>query len=129
MTAMPTLKIGAIASRSGLPVKTVRFYSDEGLIHPSGRSDGGYRLYDESVLAELQLIRTLKAMEMPLQDVRRILQSRRSGLCTCSALQATIRGKAGEIEQKINALRALQQELLSLLGNWESCGGVEAPPP
>ena len=129
MTAMPTLKIGAIASRSGLPVKTVRFYSDEGLIHPSGRSDGGYRLYDESVLAELQLIRTLKAMEMPLEDVRRILQSRRSGLCTCSALQATIRGKAGEIEQKINALRALQQELLSLLGNWESCGGVEAPAP
>ncbi|MFM7314715.1 MAG: MerR family transcriptional regulator [Cyanobium sp.] len=126
---MPTLKIGAIASRSGLPVKTVRFYSDEGLIHPSGRSDGGYRLYDESVLAELQLIRTLKAMEMPLEDVRRILQSRRSGLCTCSALQATIRGKAGEIEQKINALRALQQELLSLLGNWESCGGVEAPAP
>ncbi|MEB3264987.1 MAG: MerR family transcriptional regulator, partial [Cyanobacteriota bacterium] len=87
---MPTLKIGAIASRSGLPVKTVRFYSDEGLIHPSGRSDGGYRLYDETVLAELQLIRTLKAMEMPLEDVRRILQSRRSGLCTCSALQATI---------------------------------------
>ena len=126
---MPTLKIGAIASRSGLPVKTVRFYSDEGLIHPSGRSDGGYRLYDESVLAELQLIRTLKAMEMPLEDVRRILQSRRSGLCTCSALQATIRVKAGEIEQKINALRALQQELLSLLGNWESCGGVEAPAP
>lgn len=66
------LKIGEVARRSGLPIKTIRFYSEEGLIHPIGRSEGGYRLFGEEVFAELTLIRTLKAMEIPLQDVRQI---------------------------------------------------------
>jgi len=123
---MQTLKIGTVASRSGLPVKTIRFYSDEGLIHPSSRSDAGYRLFGEEVLAELSLIRTLKAMEIPLQDVRGILESRRSGLCTCSSLQATIRSKAGEIEQRITALRELHLELLELLKDWKDCGGSKS---
>ncbi|MFN9610597.1 MAG: MerR family transcriptional regulator [bacterium] len=117
------LKIGDVSRRSGLPVKTIRFYSEEGLIHPSGRSEGGYRLYGEDVFAELTLIRTLKAMEISLEDVRQILGARRSGLCTCASLQERIRRKAGEIEQKIAALRDLQGELDGLLRGWEDCGG------
>lgn len=117
------LKIGEVARRSGLPIKTIRFYSEVGLIHPIGRSEGGYRLFSEEVVAELTLIRTLKAMEIPLQDVRQILESRRSGVCTCEALQEKIRGKAGEIAQKIAALRDLQGELTDLLSRWQDCGG------
>ena len=67
---MPPLQIGAVARRSGLSVKTIRFYCDEGLIQPIGRSHGGYRQFGEEVFAELSLIRTLRAMELPLQDVR-----------------------------------------------------------
>jgi DNA-binding transcriptional MerR regulator len=117
------LKIGLVAQRSGLTVKTIRFYCDEGLIQPISRSEGGYRLFDEEVFAELALIRTLKAMDIPLQDVSRILESRRSGVCTCASLQSTIRSKAGEIEQKIYALHHLHQELNRLLSSWEDCGG------
>ena len=117
------LKIGEVAHRSGLTVKTIRFYCDEGLIQPISRSAGGYRLFGEEVFAELALIRTLKAMEIPLQDVTRILESRRSGVCTCDSLKATIRSKAGEIEQKIAALGDLHRELEGLLNSWEDCGG------
>lgn len=117
------LKIGEVARRSGLPIKTIRFYSEEGLIHPIGRSEGGYRLFGEEVFAELTLIRTLKAMEIPLQDVRRILDTRRLGVCTCASLQETIRSKAGEIEQRIAALHDLQHELEVLLSRWQACGG------
>jgi DNA-binding transcriptional MerR regulator len=117
------MKIGEVAQRSGLTVKTIRFYCDEGLIHPISRSEGGYRLFGDEVFAELALIRTLKAMDIPLQDVRQILESRRSGVCTCTTLQDTIRTKAGEIEQKIAALRDLQSELEDLLSRWQDCGG------
>ena len=120
--ALP-LKIGEVASRSGLTVKTIRFYCDQGLIRPSGRSEGGYRLFGAEVFTELALIRTLKGMEIPLQDVQRILESRRSGVCTCTALQSRIRAKAGEIRQKIEALHSLQSELLTMLEGWEDCGG------
>ncbi len=116
-------RIGAVAERSGLPVKTIRFYSDEGLIVPIGRSQGRYRLYGEEVYAELLLIRTLKAMEIPLADGRRILEARRSGVCTCTDLKATIAAKVGEIQHKLSALQELRTELNGLLQNWEECGG------
>jgi dTDP-4-amino-4,6-dideoxygalactose transaminase len=93
----PPLKIGEVANRSGLSVKTIRFYCDEGLIQPISRSDGGYRLFDDGVFSELALIRTLRTMEIPLPDVRQILEARRSGVCTCSDLKARIRSKAGDI--------------------------------
>jgi DNA-binding transcriptional MerR regulator len=121
---MPPLKIGTVASRSGLTVKTIRFYCDEGLIQPSSRSEGGYRLFDEAVFAELTLIRTLRAMEIPLQEVRRILEARRSGVCTCTDLKARIHSKAGEISKRIVALQELQAELLAMLERWEACGGI-----
>ncbi len=117
------LKIGEVARRSGLTVKTIRFYCDEGLIQPISRSGGGYRLFADGVFAELTLIRTLRAMEIPLPDVRRILEARRSGLCTCRDLKARIRSKAGEIGEKIVAMQNLQSELFALLNSWEACGG------
>ena len=124
----PPLRIGEVAQRSGLTVKTIRFYCDEGLIRPISRSQGGYRLFGDHVFSELALIRTLRAMDMPLGDVGRILESRRSGLCTCASLQATIRTKAGDIEQKIEALRQLRDELNALLTGWEDCGGRKPSP-
>lgn len=127
-TLSPPLKIGEVARRSGLTVKTIRFYCDEGLIQPISRSEGGYRLFDEGVFAELTLIRTLRAMEIPLPDVLQILEARRSGVCTCTELKARIRGKAGDIGEKIEALQGLQAELFGMLERWEACGG-RAPEP
>lgn len=119
-------QIGVVAERSGVSVKTIRFYCDEGLLHPVSRSDGRYRLFDESVYEELSLIRTLRAMEIPLGTIRTVLDARRSGICTCENLQATIRCKAGEIHQRIEDLKALQSELERMLRSWESCGGQSA---
>jgi hypothetical protein len=43
--ATPLLGIGELATRTGLPVRTIRFYSDSGVVPPAGRTDAGYRLY------------------------------------------------------------------------------------
>ena len=123
MVAAGLLKIGDVAARSGLTVKTIRFYCDEGLIHPARRSDGRFRLFSPDVFEELTFIRTLRALEITLPDVMKILESRRSGICTCTSLQSTIRSKAGEIEEKISALRAMHIELMDLLNDWQDCGG------
>lgn len=120
------LKIGDVAARSGLTVKTIRFYCDEGLIHPTSRSEGGFRLFGPDVFADLTFIRTLRALEIPLPDVRKILETRRSGICTCTSLQNTIRTKTGEIEDKITALRAMHVELVGLLNDWQDCGGRQS---
>ena len=123
MAAAGLLKIGEVAARSGLTVKTIRFYCDEGLIQPASRSDGGFRLFNPEALNDLAFIRTLRGLDIPLHDVMKILESRRSGICTCTSLQSTIRSKAGEIEHKITALRAMHVELMELLNHWQDCGG------
>ena len=117
------LKIGAVAQRSGVPVKTIRFYCDEGLLQPTSRSEGRYRLFDQSVFAELALIRNLRAMDLPLSAIHGVLSARRSGVCTCADLQATIRGKLGEIHSRIEALQSLESDLQAMLAGWQSCGG------
>ena len=119
-------RIGAVAARSGVSVKTIRFYCDQGLLRPSGRSEGRYRLFDASVYGELALIRTLRALDISLATIAAVLEARRSGVCTCDNLQATIRGKAGEIEQRIADLQELHQELSAMLSSWQSCGGEPA---
>jgi len=127
LPAQEPQKIGAVAAHSGVSVKTIRFYCDQGLLRPSGRSEGHYRLFDTSVYGELALIRTLRGLELPLPTIKAVLEARRSGMCTCDNLQATIRGKAGEIEQRIADLKSLHAELNGLLSTWQSCGGRPAP--
>lgn len=119
-------RIGAVAERSGVPVKTIRFYCDQGLLRPVARSEGRYRLFDASVHRELSLIRTLRALDIPLATIRAVLEARRSGICTCENLQATLRGKAEEIQERIEDLQALQTELSAMLSGWERCGGEPA---
>ena len=116
-------KIGAVAQRSGVPVKTIRFYCDQGLLQPSARSEGGYRLFDETVDGELALIRMLRALEIPLATIGEVLQARRSGICHCDELKTTIGSKAGEIEQRISDLQHLHGELTRMLDTWQACGG------
>lgn len=67
------LTIGALARATGLPVRTIRYWSDEGALPPVARSSGGYRLYDAGSVARLELIRTLRELGLGLDDVRRVL--------------------------------------------------------
>ena len=124
LAASPVLqKIGAVAQRSGVSVKTIRFYCDQGLLQPRTRSEGHYRLFDERVFDELALIRMLRALEIPLATIREVLQARRSGICHCDELKSTIGSKAGEIEQRIGDLQHLHGELTRMLDSWQACGG------
>lgn len=72
------LTIGQLARRTGLPVRTIRFWSDSGIIAPVGRSSGGYRLYDMDAVGRLDLIRTLRELGLDLDTVRRVLRRQTS---------------------------------------------------
>jgi DNA-binding transcriptional MerR regulator len=68
MPHMGLLTIGELARRTGLTTRTIRFYSDEGLLPPASRTDAGYRLYDGASLARLELLRTLRELGLGLPD-------------------------------------------------------------
>lgn len=66
-------RIGELAQLSGLSVKTIRFYSDRGLVPPAERTGAGYRFYDERALARLELVRALRELGAGLADIERVL--------------------------------------------------------
>jgi DNA-binding transcriptional MerR regulator len=122
----PGLRIGEVSKRTGLPVKTIRFYCDQGLLQPSGRSDAGYRLFDQDNLAELTIIRALRSMDVSIPELSKILEMRRSGVCNCSVLKGSIADKMASIDEQISELRTMQEELARLLDGWKDCGGSKS---
>jgi DNA-binding transcriptional MerR regulator len=66
--------IGDLARRTGLTVRTIRFYSDEGIVPPADRSPAGYRRYDIDALARLDLVRTLRDLGVDLPTIRQVVE-------------------------------------------------------
>jgi DNA-binding transcriptional MerR regulator len=96
--------IGQVARLTGLPVPTVRFYSDAGLVPPADRTTAGYRLYDEEALSRLELIRTLRDLGVDLATITRVL----SGARTVAEVAAR---QAEALETQIQTLRVRQAVL------------------
>jgi DNA-binding transcriptional MerR regulator len=69
----PTMHIGEVAERIGLSLRTIRYYEEVGLITPSARTQGGFRLYTESDAARLQLVKDMKPLGFSLDEMRDLL--------------------------------------------------------
>ncbi|WP_258052924.1 MerR family transcriptional regulator [Streptomyces sp. Ru73] len=121
--------IGELAERAGVTVKTVRFYSDRGLLPEAARSAGGHRRYGPDALGRLRTIRSLRTLDLPVADVGRVLDRE-------DALEDVIAGQLRELGSQLAALR-WREAALQLLRDCAPeeraerlrlIGGVSAPP-
>jgi len=67
------MQIGEVAERTELSLRTIRHYEEVGLVVPSARSQGGFRLYTEPDVARLMLIRRMKPLGFSLEEMRELL--------------------------------------------------------
>jgi MerR family transcriptional regulator, copper efflux regulator len=67
------LQIGHVAERTGLSLRTIRFYEEHGLVRPTARSDGGFRLYSEDDVARLEVIKRMKPLGFSLEEMQELL--------------------------------------------------------
>src|ERR1700693_682930 len=81
------LSIGDMARLTGLGVKTIRYYSDIGLVPEARRSPAGYRRYDEHGLARRELVRMLRDLGLDLAGIRHVIDQR-TGLDDLAAAHA-----------------------------------------
>jgi DNA-binding transcriptional MerR regulator len=72
------LQIGEVADAVGLSLRTIRHYEEVGLVTPSGRSSGGFRLYTDDDVARLRLIKHMKPLDFSLSQMRQLLEARDS---------------------------------------------------
>ncbi|MGW2350486.1 MerR family transcriptional regulator [Actinacidiphila glaucinigra] len=105
--------IGDLARLSGLTVKTIRYWSDTGVVPPTDRTPAGYRLYDRAALDRLALVRTLRDLGIDLASVHSILDSR----VTVAEVAAA---HAEALEVQIRTLRIRQAVLRTVAGRGAS---------
>lgn len=67
--------IGEVVSRTGLSHRTIRYYEEMGLITPSARTQGGFRLYDETDIDRLLLIKPMKPLGFSVEEMRQLLEA------------------------------------------------------
>jgi MerR family copper efflux transcriptional regulator len=105
------MQIGEVAERVGLSLRTIRHYEEVGLVRPSGRSKGGFRLYTEDDVQRLARIKRMKPLEFSLEEMRDLL-SVMTTLADPStpptrraALIETLEGYLAAAESRVTALR------------------------
>lgn len=73
-TPVRAMQIGEIAQRTDLSLRTLRHYDEVGLLRPSGRSEGGFRLYTEEDLDKLLVIRRMKPLGFTLDEMVQVMR-------------------------------------------------------
>jgi MerR family copper efflux transcriptional regulator len=114
------MKIGELSRRSGLPVKTLRYYEEIGLLPAMGRSTGGYRLFGEESLRRLDFIRRLKSLGLSLEEIEDCLAVHDAGELPCDDIQRQLQRQIDLVDERMGELRQFRSELQCLLENWRS---------
>jgi DNA-binding transcriptional MerR regulator len=104
---MTLMHIGELARRAQLSVKTVRYYSDLGLVPEAARTASGYRRYDGTAVVRLGLVRTLRELGFDLATIRQVLARE-------VELPAVAAAHADALAAQIRLLRVQRAALLAL---------------
>ena len=108
------MRIGEIAGRAGMPAKTIRFWEDQGLLPPPGRTPAGYRDYDPAVLDRLAFIRHAQAAGLTLAAIRQVLAIRDSGQPPCTHVTDLIARRLAEVDARVAELTRTRDQLVVL---------------
>lgn len=122
------MRIGELASRSGVTTKTIRYYEAIALIRPPSRSPSGYRDYDDSALDRLAFVRAAQAVGLSLGEIRSVLALRDGGDTPCGHVLDLLRSRSAELDRRIAELGALRGELHRLVERAEGLDPADCDP-
>lgn len=106
-------KVGQLATRAGLTVRTLHHYDKLGLLVPSERTEAGHRLYAEEDIRRLYRILALRHLGLPLAEVSSLLDGHDPGLI------ATVRRHLERVERDLQHAERLRRSLVHILGTLE----------
>jgi DNA-binding transcriptional MerR regulator len=121
------LLIGQVKAQSGVPIKTIRYYEQLGLIESVDRTEGGFRLFSPQVLSRLAFIRRSQHLGFSLQEIKQILTIHDRGQLPCEQVRHNINLKLVDIDHRIAELKQLKQELLDLVQDPTPIEELESP--
>ena len=114
------LKIGEVAIQSGVPIKTIRYYEQIGLLTTPKRTEGKFRLFEVGTIARLVFIKRLQSLGFSLQEIRECLEIYDRGNLPCDRIQEKLEQQVTKIDRRIVELKQLRGELTDLLQHWST---------
>ena len=116
------MQIGTIAKQSGFSKDTLRYYEKIGLIQLTKKQRGpnNYRIYDDSILQELDLIKKLKKIGFTLKEIKNLRRMDELNMISCNKIGLLVKDKLVKIEEQLVKLQEQKQKLLALM---QSCEG------
>ena len=79
--------IGSVAKESGVPIKTIRYYEELGLLKAVGRTEGGYRLFNSDIFARLNFIKRAQSLGLSLAEIKEFLDVHDGGDLPCDRVK------------------------------------------
>lgn len=111
------LTIGELASESGVQVETIRYYEGVKLMPKPERTAGKQRRYGQDDVKRLSFIRHARELGFDVAAIRDILALTEQREASCEKIDGIARNHLATVEEKIASLKALQKELLRMLGH------------
>lgn len=118
------MRIGEAAKQVGLPVKTVRYYSDIGLVSPGSRTEARYRRYDDEAIEKLKFVKRARAFGFSIDECRDLLGLQADPNRSSADVRAIASDRLDEIKAKQRELELLYRELSTLVA---ACCGDDQP--
>jgi len=117
------MNIGEASERSGLPVKTIRYYEDIGLVRPA-RSENGYRDFLDSDLQRLKFLQRARSLGFSIEECRELLSLYEDRNRASADVREITRAKIRQVDRKIAELQSLKRVLSELV---QACHGDDRP--
>lgn len=119
------MQIKALANATGVEVETIRFYEKNGLLPAPARRDNGYREYEAEHLERLSFIRHCRALDMPLADIRQLLDALHTTPANAEHVHVDqlIDAQLAKVRARLVSMQALEKQLLRLRA---ACDGEPA---
>ena len=105
------MRIGDLASRTGVSTDAIRYYEKEGLLPVPNRADNGYRDYGPGTVEDLQFIQKAQMVGLRLNDIREVLDIVSGGRPPCDHVRSVLRERLDEVDRKLAELKALRTTL------------------
>jgi Cd(II)/Pb(II)-responsive transcriptional regulator len=108
------MRIGELARQAGVDVQTIRYYEREGLLDAPARTGSGYRAYGPEHLERLNFVRHCRSLDMPLAEIRRLIELSREQAISCDEVNALVSAHLERVRAKLAALHTLETQLSTL---------------
>jgi MerR family transcriptional regulator, copper efflux regulator len=114
------MRIGELSKRTGIPVRTIRYYEQIGLLPEAERTDAGYRVFDDRHIQRARFVRRARRLGFSLDQIREILAGTNEDQTPCGSVRSVVQRNIQSIDKRISELATMRDILCQTLEELDS---------